>query len=178
MIEKLRQLKKKSHMTNQQIAEKSSIPESTVARIFSGKTLNPTVTTVISMARAMGGSAADLLSEEDEKIADAKSDAGESAVAGAAESPAASDNTNAGAQPGENKPIARDFQILADGAANEKFYEDMNQLRGISINLNQIARKANSLGLVDAPFYRKTYNKLNEFMQHIKKEYLDIEKGT
>jgi bacterial mobilization protein MobC len=61
---------------------------------------------------------------------------------------------------------------------NEKFYEDMNQLRGISINLNQIARKANSLGLVDAPFYRKTYNKLNEFMQHIKKEYLDIEKGT
>lgn len=125
MIEKLRQLKKKSHMTNQQIAEKSSIPESTVARIFSGKTLNPTVTTVISMARAMGGSAADLLSEEDEKIADAKSDAGESAVAGAVESPAASDNTSAGAQLGENKPIARDFQILADGAANEKFYEDM-----------------------------------------------------
>ena len=136
MIEKLRQLKKKSHMTNQQIAEKSSIPESTVARIFSGKTLNPTVTTVISMARAMGGSAADLLSEEDEKIADAKSDAGESAVAGAVESPAASNNTNAGAQPGENKPIARDFQILADGAANEKFYEDM-----ITLYKNEMRKK-------------------------------------
>ena len=37
MIEYLRQLKKKSHMTNQQIAEKSNIPESTVARIFSGR---------------------------------------------------------------------------------------------------------------------------------------------
>mgnify|MGYP001081034828 CR=1 FL=1 len=61
MIEKLRQLKKKSHMTNQQIAEKSNIPESTVARIFSGKTPNPTIATVISMTRAMGGSVADLL---------------------------------------------------------------------------------------------------------------------
>lgn len=70
MIEKLRQLKKRSHMTNQQIAEKSNIPESTVARIFSGKTPNPTITTVISMARAMGGSAVDLLSEEDIKNAE------------------------------------------------------------------------------------------------------------
>ena len=59
---------------------------------------------------------------------------------------------------------------------DEKFYNYMNQLRGIGINLNQIARKANSLDLVDAPFYRKTYNKLNEFMQLIKKNYLDIEK--
>lgn len=65
MIEKLRQLKKKSHMTNQQISEKSNIPESTVARIFSGKTPNPTIATVISMARAMGGSVADLLIDED-----------------------------------------------------------------------------------------------------------------
>jgi hypothetical protein len=59
---------------------------------------------------------------------------------------------------------------------DEKFYNYMNQLRSIGINLNQIARKANSLELIDAPFYRKTYNKLNEFMQLIKKNYLDIEK--
>ena len=39
---------------------------------------------------------------------------------------------------------------------SDKFYEDMKQLRGISININQIARKANSLGIVDAPFYKKT----------------------
>ena len=63
MIEKLRQMKEKSHMTNQQIAEKSNIPESTVARIFSGKTPNPTITTVTAMARAMGGSAADFFNE-------------------------------------------------------------------------------------------------------------------
>ena len=59
---------------------------------------------------------------------------------------------------------------------NEEFYESMNQLRGISINLNQIARKANSLGMIDAPFYKKTCIKLNEFMQQIKKEYFYIDK--
>lgn len=59
---------------------------------------------------------------------------------------------------------------------SDKFYEDMKQLRGISININQIARKANSLGIVDAPFYKKTYQKLNEFMQQMKRKYIDIEK--
>ena len=73
MIEKLRQLKKESHMTNQQIAEKSNIPESTVARIFSGKTPNPTVTTVVSMAKAMGCSAADLLNDKDDPASPATS---------------------------------------------------------------------------------------------------------
>ena len=73
MIEKLRQLKKESHMTNQQIAEKSNIPESTVARIFSGKTPNPTVTTVVSMAKAMGCSAADLLNDKDDSASAATS---------------------------------------------------------------------------------------------------------
>lgn len=68
MIEYLRQLKKKSHMTNQQIAEKSNIPESTVARIFSGKTPNPTMTTVVAMTRAMGGSPADLLEKAEENL--------------------------------------------------------------------------------------------------------------
>ena len=54
MIEKLKTMKKNSQMTNQQIAEKSGVPESTVARIFSGKTPNPTIVTVISIVRAMG----------------------------------------------------------------------------------------------------------------------------
>ena len=66
MIEKLRQLKKEPHMTNQQIAEKSNIPESTVARIFSGKTRNPTVITDVSMANGMGCSAADPLYAKDD----------------------------------------------------------------------------------------------------------------
>lgn len=72
MIDKLRQLKKESHMTNQQIAEKSNVPESTVARIISGKTPNPTISTVASMARAMGGSAADFFDEKEASFASEK----------------------------------------------------------------------------------------------------------
>lgn len=71
MVEKLRQLKEKSGMTNQQIAEKSNLPESTVARIFSGKTPNPTIVTAVSMARAMGGTAADFMGEVETEAQDA-----------------------------------------------------------------------------------------------------------
>ena len=60
MVEKLKELKQRTNMTNQQIAEKSGIPESTVARIFSGKTPNPTILTVVSIVRAMGGTAEDM----------------------------------------------------------------------------------------------------------------------
>ncbi len=105
MIDKLRQLKKESHMTNQQIAEKSNVPESTVARIISGKTPNPTITTVASMARAMGGSAADFFDEADEKTADnaevSKTD--ENAGAGTTDKPDLT-NINVASDRGGNLP--------------------------------------------------------------------------
>ena len=63
IIDRLKELKVKSGMTAQQIAEKSKLPESTVTRIFSGKTANPTVTTVIAIAKAMGGTSADIFDD-------------------------------------------------------------------------------------------------------------------
>ena len=51
----------------------------------------------------------------------------------------------------------------------------LNQLRGIGINLNQIARKANALDLVDAPMYRKVYKKWSELEEKMKKEFLDMD---
>ena len=63
IIDRLKALKVKSGMTAQQIAEKSKLPESTVTRIFSGKTANPTVTTVIAIAKAMGGTSADIFDD-------------------------------------------------------------------------------------------------------------------
>lgn len=63
IIDRLKELKVKSGMTSQQIAEKSKLPESTVTRIFSGKTANPTVTTVIAIAKAMGGTSADIFDD-------------------------------------------------------------------------------------------------------------------
>ena len=62
-LERLRALKDKSGLTTKQIAEKCDIPESTVTRILSGKTPNPTIITVMAMAKAMGGTAADIFDD-------------------------------------------------------------------------------------------------------------------
>ena len=58
----------------------------------------------------------------------------------------------------------------------ENMYEIIKQLKLVGINLNQIARKANALDIVDAPFYKKVYEKWNKLSQDIKKEFLDVEK--
>lgn len=129
MIEKLRQLKERSHMTNQQIAEKSSVPESTVARIFSGKTPNPTITTVISMARAMGGSAADLLSEEDGAAEECLESGRSDGAVGNAEACSAS-------VIGGNGSLVQNFQSLEDVDVRVKIYEDM-----ISLYKEEIRKK-------------------------------------
>lgn len=58
----------------------------------------------------------------------------------------------------------------------ENMYEIINQLKLIGINLNQIARKANALNLVDAPFYKKVYVKWSKLVENIKKDFFDMEK--
>lgn len=63
IIDRLKELKVKSGKTSLQIAKDCNIPESTVTRIFSGKTPNPTVATVVAMTRAMGGKASDIFDD-------------------------------------------------------------------------------------------------------------------
>lgn len=138
MIEKLRELKKKSHMTNQQISEKSNIPESTVARIFSGKTPNPTVSTVISMVRAMGASPADLIYEEDETRAEEhavsmKSGENKENAVERAEAAAASDDVS---EQNRSEPSALDLQLAEIVSSHEKFYEDI-----IGLYKNEMKKK-------------------------------------
>lgn len=60
MHRKLQELKKKSNMTNQQIADKSNVPVSTVNRILAGQTDNPSFLNVCDMVKAMGGSLDDV----------------------------------------------------------------------------------------------------------------------
>lgn len=55
---------------------------------------------------------------------------------------------------------------------NDKFYDALKLMRSMSNNLNQIARKANSLGFVDALYYQREAEKWNKFIAEIKKEYL------
>lgn len=74
MIDRLKVMKEKSGMTYQDIAKASNIPESTVTRIFSGKTLNPTITTVEAIVSAMGGDLSDLFDKKVLVNLDPKSD--------------------------------------------------------------------------------------------------------
>ena len=135
MIEKLRQLKKKSQMTNQQIAEKSNIPESTVARIFSGKTPNPTITTVVSMARAMGGSVNDFLSDENVKTAESEPAAEEpdNCRESSGDSSDSCDKYHASSDFG-GRSAAQTLQMIEYAASHEKFYEDMINMYKTEIN--------------------------------------------
>lgn len=54
IIDKLKELKVRCGKTTAQIAKDSGIPESTLTRLFSGKTPNPTISTVIATVKAMG----------------------------------------------------------------------------------------------------------------------------
>lgn len=63
IIDKLKAQKVKCGKTAQQIAKDSNLSESTVARILSGKTPNPTIAIVIAMWKAMGGTATELFDE-------------------------------------------------------------------------------------------------------------------
>ena len=43
-----------------------------------------------------------------------------------------------------------------------QLFDVLKELRQINVNMNQIAMKANTLNLVDAPFYRSCHEKLQE----------------
>lgn len=63
IVDKLKAQKVKCGKTAQQIARDSNLSESTVTRILSGKTPNPTIAIVIAMWKAMGGTATELFDE-------------------------------------------------------------------------------------------------------------------
>lgn len=60
LVHRLVQLKEKSGLTNQQIADKSGVPLSTVTRVFNGQTDNPNYQTVANIVIAMKGSLDDI----------------------------------------------------------------------------------------------------------------------
>ena len=55
-IDYLRKLKADSRLTNEQLAQISGIPGSTLARILNGRTDNPYFHTIVDLVRAMKGS--------------------------------------------------------------------------------------------------------------------------
>lgn len=62
--EKLAQMKKKSGLSTQQIADKSGVPASTITRMLSGQTEEPTFSNVAKVVVAMEGSLDELVGIE------------------------------------------------------------------------------------------------------------------
>ena len=55
-LDNIKELKKKTGLSTKQLADKTNLPERTVARVFSGETDNPYITTLIPIVNALGGS--------------------------------------------------------------------------------------------------------------------------
>jgi transcriptional regulator with XRE-family HTH domain len=62
-LDNLKDLKKSTGMSSKQIAEKTGLPERTVARIFSGDTDSPYVDTLHRIVTILGGSLDDILAD-------------------------------------------------------------------------------------------------------------------
>ena len=60
ILSKLKEIKAEKGFTNQQVADSSGVPLSTVTRIFNGQTDNPNIETVEDIARGMGVSLGDI----------------------------------------------------------------------------------------------------------------------
>lgn len=56
ILAKLKELKAEKKLTNQQIADLSGVPLSTVTRVFNGQTDNPNIGTIEDIVHGMGGS--------------------------------------------------------------------------------------------------------------------------
>lgn len=55
----------------------------------------------------------------------------------------------------------------------EIIFEMMNQIRAIGTNLNQIARKANALDMIDVPYFRSVYEKICKLEKRLNEKLLD-----
>jgi transcriptional regulator with XRE-family HTH domain len=69
-LENLKELKKKTGMSSKQIAEKTNLPERTVARIFSGDTDSPYVDTLHRIVSVLGGSLDGILADTKTVVGD------------------------------------------------------------------------------------------------------------
>lgn len=55
---------------------------------------------------------------------------------------------------------------------DDRFFDVMRQMCAVGNSLNQIARKANSLGLLDATEYKRQVEKFNQFQNQVEKDFL------
>ncbi len=51
-----------------------------------------------------------------------------------------------------------------------QFFDVLRELRQLNVNMNQIALKAHTLNLIDAPYYEKCHKELQSVVGEIKRE--------
>lgn len=61
-------------------------------------------------------------------------------------------------------------------APGEEFYDAINEIRKIGVNMNQIAHMANATGMIDAEAYKRNARELEEKMLEVKKIVLEPRK--
>jgi len=61
---------------------------------------------------------------------------------------------------------------------DDRFYACMRQMSAIGNSLNQIARKANALGFLDAPHYAAQAKQWQRFQLEVREHFLLPEKNT
>lgn len=60
---------------------------------------------------------------------------------------------------------------------DDRFFEMMNQLSAISNNINQLAKKANSLNFIDAPMLYREAQKWQDFRSEIMRRFIYPDKS-
>lgn len=55
---------------------------------------------------------------------------------------------------------------------DDRFYENLKVIRSLSNNMNQIAKKAHSLGFIDELAYKKNVDMIKRFIKDFKDEHL------
>lgn len=60
-LDNLKELKREKNISTKQLAERSNLPEKTVARVLSGRTSNPYMDTLDRLAIALGATLGDIL---------------------------------------------------------------------------------------------------------------------
>jgi len=60
---------------------------------------------------------------------------------------------------------------------DDRFYDNLKVLRSIANNMNQITKKAHSLGFIDELAYKKNADMVINFIEELKNEYLKESRG-
>jgi len=63
-------------------------------------------------------------------------------------------------------------------APDDRFFDAMRQISAIGNSMNQIARKANALGFIDAPYYKQQAEMLQKFELDVYGHFMSPDKAT